>query len=70
MLTTFLYHKYSVELVTVKSKFILLVFIPAPLMIVDNFQEYSFQITMRQQWNDKRLNFKHRLKGQLKGKGP
>ena len=23
---------------------------------------------MRQQWNDKRLNFKHRLKGHLKGK--
>lgn len=32
------------------------------------FQEYSFQITMRQQWNDKRLNFKNKLKGGLAGK--
>ena len=32
------------------------------------FQEYSFQITMRQQWNDKRLNFKSKLKGGLAGK--
>ena len=25
------------------------------------FQEYSFQITMRQQWNDKRLRYKEKL---------
>ena len=25
------------------------------------FQEYSFQITLRQQWNDKRLRFKEKL---------
>ena len=30
-------------------------------------QEYSFQITMRQQWNDKRLAYKERLQGQLAG---
>ena len=27
------------------------------------FQEYSFQITLRQQWNDKRLKFKEKLEG-------
>ena len=27
------------------------------------FQEYSFQITLRQQWNDKRLRFKEKLEG-------
>ena len=31
------------------------------------WQEYSFQITMRQQWNDKRLAYKERLQGQLAG---
>ena len=25
------------------------------------FQEYVFQITLRQQWNDKRLRFKEKL---------
>ena len=30
-------------------------------------QEYSFQITLRQQWNDKRLSFKNRIFG-MEGK--
>ena len=31
-------------------------------------QEYSFQITMRQQWNDKRLAYKNRLNAVMAGK--
>ena len=27
------------------------------------FQEYSFQITLRQQWNDKRLRYQEKLPG-------
>ena len=30
-------------------------------------QEYSFQITMRQQWNDKRLRYKDKLIGIMAG---
>jgi hypothetical protein len=30
-------------------------------------QEYSFQITMRQQWNDKRLQYKDKLRGAMAG---
>ena len=45
-----------------------LLFLQYILYIIYITQEYSFQITMRQQWNDKRLNFKDRLKGHLKGK--
>ena len=35
-------------------------------------QEYSFQITMRQQWNDKRLRYKERLasKPEMEGNIP
>jgi len=41
------------------------VFVRSFSAINDVKMEYSFQITMRQQWNDKRLNFKDRLKGGL-----
>jgi hypothetical protein len=30
-------------------------------------QEYSFQITMRQEWNDRRLSYEERLTGKMKG---
>jgi len=39
------------------------VFVRSFSAIDDVKMEYSFQITMRQQWNDKRLNYKSRLKG-------
>ena len=32
-----------------------------------NVQEYSFQITMRQQWNDKRLRYKEKLTKIMEG---
>ena len=32
------------------------------------YQEYSFQITMRQQWNDVRLRYKDRLSEKMAGK--
>jgi len=41
------------------------VFVRSFSAINDVKMEYSFQITMRQQWNDKRLNFKSKLKGGL-----
>ena len=31
-------------------------------------QEYSFQITLRQQWNDNRLAFKNKLRDGMAGK--
>jgi hypothetical protein len=33
-----------------------------------HLQEYSFQITMRQEWNDKRLSYEDRLTSKMKGK--
>ncbi len=30
-------------------------------------QEYSFQITMRQEWNDRRLSYEERLTSKMKG---
>ena len=32
-------------------------------------QEYSFQVTLRQQWNDKRLRFEELLKAKGVGEG-
>ena len=31
------------------------------MMCLCIFQEYSFQITLRQQWNDNRLRYKEKL---------
>ena len=49
--------------------------VPPPLLHIPNnnplflyAQEYSFQITMRQQWNDKRLAYKNRLNMVMAGK--
>jgi len=39
------------------------IFVRSFSKIDDVKMEYSFQITMRQQWNDKRLNYKDRLHG-------
>jgi len=41
------------------------IFVRSFSKIDDVKMEYSFQITMRQQWNDKRLAYKERLQGQL-----
>jgi len=41
------------------------IFVRSFSKIDDVKMEYSFQITMRQQWNDKRLAYKDRLKGIL-----
>ena len=44
-----------------------------PLILLLNalilvLQEYSFQITLRQQWNDNRLAFKNKLRDGMAGK--
>ena len=36
-----------------------------PILVL---QEYSFQITLRQQWNDNRLAFKNKLRDGMAGK--
>ena len=45
--------------------------VPKYLVTLKSFihQEYSFQVTLRQQWNDKRLRFEELLKAKGVGEG-